>query len=435
MNKNLFKLSLWLLSLCFVVVACDDDDNVKVYDYVTESGSTNAVLSGLGHETYLYGDEVLFPLELDAPIYIEDSAFCGRSYTYAKVEATRLDAVTDVPVDAVYEPTAPIKGENTIYVVRYSTMFKNVYFKLRIVQIDGEYVTVEYKLLKEEVSPNGNANDPTGADASVTAIEMPRLNSANHFAAHYVTYNGKEMLNYALEWSAESMHSAWVAYTFDELTIQNNVGRTNKYMWDPKMPAEITAVTDKMHTSDGFDKGHILASGDRLFSKEANEQTFYYTNISPMMAALNQGFWGKLESKLRSWADAIPETYDKVYITKGGTANNLLKGFTGTPWDYGGGSYQTPFTEATGLTPKGLGVPKYYFMAILTQKGGSYQAIGFWVEHKESYPKNPSVAEMQACAVSIDQLEKNTGLDFFCNLPDVLEDSIESSLNLSDWVW
>ena len=37
--------------------------------------------------------------------------------------------------------------------------------------------------------------------------------------------------------------------------------------------------------------------------------------------------------------------------------------------------------------------------------------------------------------MSIKDLEAKTGIDFFCNLPDYIEDEVESSYNLTDWAW
>jgi endonuclease G len=42
---------------------------------------------------------------------------------------------------------------------------------------------------------------------------------------------------------------------------------------------------------------------------------------------------------------------------------------------------------------------------------------------------------MQACAISIDELEAKTGIDFFCNLPDGIEAEVEASKNLNAWAW
>ena len=43
------------------------------------------------------------------------------------------------------------------------------------------------------------------------------------------------------------------------------------------------------------------------------------------------------------------------------------------------------------------------------------------------------MANLGDYAISIDELEKRTGIDFFCNLPDDIEDYVESSLNLEFW--
>lgn len=56
------------------------------------------------------------------------------------------------------------------------------------------------------------------------------------------------------------------------------------------------------------------------------------------------------------------------------------------------------------------------------------------MEHKE-YSKAPTLEELKASALSIDELEEKTGIDFFCNLPDDLENTVESSMNLDDWAW
>ncbi|MBQ7571555.1 MAG: DNA/RNA non-specific endonuclease, partial [Bacteroidaceae bacterium] len=57
-----------------------------------------------------------------------------------------------------------------------------------------------------------------------------------------------------------------------------------------------------------------------------------------------------------------------------------------------------------------------------------YAAIGFWMEHKSN-----TDTDYRQYAVSIDELERLTGIDFFCNLPDNLENQVESNLVLSLW--
>lgn len=64
-----------------------------------------------------------------------------------------------------------------------------------------------------------------------------------------------------------------------------------------------------------------------------------------------------------------------------------------------------------------------------------YHAIAFLVPHSELLPQKPTADDFQVYAVSIDKLEQETGIDFFCNLPDVIEDEVEKAYNKADWAW
>ncbi|MCF0196565.1 MAG: DNA/RNA non-specific endonuclease, partial [Bacteroidaceae bacterium] len=82
---------------------------------------------------------------------------------------------------------------------------------------------------------------------------------------------------------------------------------------------------------------------------------------------------------------------------------------------------------------KGLPVPKYFFMALLcknkqTSQGG-YKAVGFWIEHNTTSKGN----NFSQYAMSIDALEERTGIDFFCNLPDDIENKVESNYVPAVW--
>ena len=125
-----------------------------------------------------------------------------------------------------------------------------------------------------------------------------------------------------------------------------------------------------------------------------------------------------------------------MYVAKGGTINKLIKNWTGKQ-KANDGLY--PTADADGKTnPKsknGLVVPQYYYMAILAEKDGKLQAIGFLVPHSEDLPAKPTTEDLQKYTCSIDYLEEQTGLDFFCNLMDTIEDEVESAFRLEDWQW
>lgn len=427
MKKHLFILG---LALALFNVGCDDQNTIpNGYVQTTQEGASTLVLKG--YENAALGFSVFQPEGFDSPFYIQDKKFAGNAYSFTQVAAARLDEMTTVPANVEWQSNATVTA-GAAYWARYAASTVYRFVKFRVSDINGNNVTIEYVVTDQtEERPNDNVNANTGYDnVSVTGYEIPHLNDQNVYADHYVTMDGVQILNYALEWDNTKRHANWVAFTFDTTTSADNVKRTDAWSVDPKLPAEMQ-VQESDHKNDGFDKGHLCASEDRVYLKEANEQTFYYSNMSPQLNDFNGGFWGKLEARVQTWGRSTADgVYDKVYVTKGGTLNKLLKNFKGTTVNGG-----TPTTDANGFTIHGLVCPEYYFMAVLSQKDDVFHAIAFLVPHKEGMTRNPSSDELKEYVVSVDKLEEETGIDFFCNLPDVLENEVEAAYNLNDWAW
>lgn len=424
MKKHLFILG---LALALFNVGCDDQNTIpNGYVQTTQEGASTLVLKG--YENAALGFSVFQPEGFDSPFYIQDKKFAGNAYSFTQVAAARLDEMTTVPANVEWQSNATVTA-GAAYWARYAASTVYRFVKFRVSDINGNNVTIEYVVTDQtEERPNDNVNANTGYDnVSVTGYEIPHLNDQNVYADHYVTMDGVQILNYALEWDNTKRHANWVAFTFDTTTSADNVKRTDAWSVDPKLPAEMQ-VQESDHKNDGFDKGHLCASEDRVYLKEANEQTFYYSNMSPQLNDFNGGFWGKLEARVQTWGRSTADgVYDKVYVTKGGTLNKLLKNLKVL--------HGTPTTDANGFTIHGLACPEYYFMAVLSQKDDVFHAIAFLVPHKEGMTRNPSSDELKEYVVSVDKLEEETGIDFFCNLPDVLENEVEAAYNLNDWAW
>lgn len=427
MKKHLFILG---LALALFNVGCDDQNTIpNGYVQTTQEGASTLVLKG--YENAALGFSVFQPEGFDSPFYIQDKKFAGNAYSFTQVAAARLDEMTTVPANVEWQSDATVTA-GAAYWARYAASTVYRFVKFRVSDINGNNVTIEYVVTDQtEERPNDNVNANTGYDnVSVTGYEIPHLNDQNVYADHYVTMDGVQILNYALEWDNTKRHANWVAFTFDTTTSADNVKRTDAWSVDPKLPAEMQ-VQESDHKNDGFDRGHLCASEDRVYLKEANDQTFYYSNISPQLNDFNGGFWRKLETRVQTWGRSTADgVYDKVYVTKGGTLNKLLKNFKGTTVNGG-----TPTTDANGFTIHGLACPEYYYMAVLSQKDDVFHAIAFLVPHKEGMTRNPSSDELKEYVVSVDKLEEETGIDFFCNLPDVLENEVEAACNLNDWAW
>ena len=425
-------IAILFLALTCCLAACNDDQAVENgYIETTQEGAETLVLKG--YESYASGFSVFQPDGFSSPFYIREKAFYGNAYKFVSTDASRLDAMQAVPVNADWQLSAEVKAGRA-YWARYAAARQYHFVKFRVIAVEANDVTLEYVISSEvEERPDENANANAGYEnVSVTGYEIPRLDDNAVYADHYVTVGNTSIVNYALEWNADKKHANWVAFSFNATTCADKVSRTDAWNVDPALP-ESMRVDNTYHTNDGFDRGHLCASEDRVYTKEANEQTFYFSNMSPQLNGLNAGLWQKLEARVQAWGrSCTSSTYDNVYVAKGGTMNELLLNFTGTEK---GGDGQLPVTDANGFTVKGLACPKYYFMAVLSEKGEEYHAVGFLVEHREGHPKNPSVAEMQAYVLSIDELEARTGLDFFCNLPDEIEKEVEAVYSLEDWSW
>ena len=256
-------------------------------------------------------------------------------------------------------------------------------------------------------APNTEAKAKTTlrseADTAPTDYEIPALrkNSGEiilHRKGYTVSYNPTTKI------------PNWVAW---HLTADHTSGQAKRkgveFHEDTDVPEPRANTFDYMQS--GYDRGHICPSADRQNSKDANEQTFYLSNMQPQINGFNAGVWMNMEDHLRNtWNTS---TYrDILYVCKGGTIDNT--------------------SQIAGYTRNSkLIVPKYFFAAILAVKNGQYKAIGLWFEHKKNSDKN-----LSNYIVSIDELEKLTGIDFFCNLPDSIENKVESATKaemLSDW--
>ncbi|MBQ3634878.1 MAG: DNA/RNA non-specific endonuclease [Bacteroidales bacterium] len=280
-------------------------------------------------------------------------------------------------------------------------------------------------------SENSNTNE------EAMGLEIPRLKEGNYYVQHYAMIEEEYGVNYSIEWNVAMKHAEWVAYTFDAVTSQQNVNRANNWDVDYDLPVEMR-VDNTYHTSDGFDRGHLCASADRLYSAQTSDQTFYYSNMSPQLNGFNAGIWERMEEEVRTWARQTQNgKIKKLYVAKGGSLNKLLVNFKGATKGMDG---VYPTTDSKGLTVKGLPCPAYYYMAVMKETEQGYTAMAFLVPHDDTIAASGSggkytVADIKKYAVSISKLQEEVGVDFFCNLDDEVEQAVESSYDESAWQW
>ena len=268
----------------------------------------------------------------------------------------------------------------------------------------------EAKFTLKQLAGNGSnpVPDPEKPSGYASMLEIPALKggSMNQFITHTTKRNGKDYPTYSLEYSYKYKHSYWIAYRFDN-TTGGNVGRNEAYKPDPELPSQYAAKHND-YTNSGYTRGHLCASSDRQYSKEANQQTFYMSNISPQSGnGFNQSgsAWNTGEDKVQAWGYNISRSTDTLYVVKGGTiGEGMIKGYIKNE----------------------IAIPKYFFMAVLFRSGDNYKAIGFYMPH-ENLKDDPDKKDPKKYLMSIDALEQETGIDFFHNLPDNIENTVEAT--------
>ncbi len=260
---------------------------------------------------------------------------------------------------------------------------------------------------------NKNANTPNAAQpAEITRLEFPKISTGDGqiVVVHKVAGFGMDGVNYSLEWDSKLKAQRWTCYQMYAGNSASNWKRKDweKTKWhgdpfqvDPQLPADCR-TSDADYKNSGYDRGHICPSADRLYSQDVNEQTFYFSNMHPQSHGFNAGIWDKMEKQVRAWNTA--SFRDTLFVCKGGTIDASRK-------------------QVRAHTKSGIIVPKYFFMAVLCKKDGKYKAIAFWAEHTTKSSAGELIVPHM---ISVDELEKRTGIDFFCNLPDNVENQVEA---------
>lgn len=192
----------------------------------------------------------------------------------------------------------------------------------------------------------------------------------------------------------------WVAHIVTRDIMEGTIGRTNDFRAD-SLVKNGSADTDDYWDS-GYDRGHLAPSADFRWSKKALSESYYYSNMSPQVPEFNREIWADLEGMVRKWAIDNEE----VMVITGPI---LRKGL-----------------PTIGEKNK-ISIPEFYYKIILDNKEPEVKAIAFLIPNK-GMKQDPMLF-----AVSVDSVEKASGIDFFPSMPDDLENAVEATFNKDKW--
>lgn len=198
----------------------------------------------------------------------------------------------------------------------------------------------------------------------------------------------------------------WVEYALHP--VDENVPslpRPSKFTKDWRA---INRIDHNSYTKSGYDRGHNAPNYamSHLYGKDGQNDSFLMTNISPQKPRLNQQFWRRLEeTEIKNFTKLA----DKVWVITGPV-----------------------FTDSTERLSSSwrVEVPDAFYKMYITEAKPNQpsKVLAFIVP--QTIKGNESLSQF---VTSIDNIEAQTGLDFFSDLDDVIEDRLEASVEPQAW--
>ena len=191
----------------------------------------------------------------------------------------------------------------------------------------------------------------------------------------------------------------WVAWELTATEVAGTFPRDDNFRGDDNV---IGSAEKWDYSYSGYDRGHMAPAGDMKWSEKAMDESFYMTNMCPQAKSLNTGAWKRLEEKCRQWV----EIDSAIIVICGPVVTDSINEYIGD---------------------SKVAVPQRFFKVILSPYIENPRGIGFIM------PNAKVPGGMQATAVSIDEVERVTGFDFFSSLPDEIENEVESQCKFHYW--
>ena len=201
---------------------------------------------------------------------------------------------------------------------------------------------------------------------------------------------------YTTSYNSSTLLPNWVAWQLTSDHVTGDFARKGiSFHEDEDVPSPRAISRDYSHS--GYDRGHMCPSGDNKWNGTAQKESFLMTNICPQVHKLNMGDWNNLEEQCRYWAGEFGD----IYIVAGPL--------------FSGNKHKT-------IGEDQVTVPDAFFKVVLCMNGEP-AAIGFIYDNNEQHNS------MDYYAVTVDEVEKATGIDFFPALPDNIENKVEATVS------
>lgn len=253
--------------------------------------------------------------------------------------------------------------------------------------------------VKAYKSNNVATDEQNSVQATIGLKHYPNLEIARKADGSNGKSIRKDYTGFTVMFNPDNGTPDWVGWELLATEASGDISRSNKFWQDYDLKG---CPSSDDYKGSGYDRGHLCPAGDQKWSEQAMTDCFVMANMTPQDHALNAGAWQTLEKKERLWAER-----DSVLVIVAGPI------------------YADGDTKRIGESK--VRVPSSFFKVILAPYVEKPRAIGF------IYPNMTAPGNMANYAMSVDDVEAYTGLDFFSTLPDEIENEVEKHFSFTLW--
>jgi endonuclease G len=229
----------------------------------------------------------------------------------------------------------------------------------------------------------------TGITISAQQYELPVTGAREQLVKHTL---------YSLSYNENYELASWAAYQLTPEQAKATGTFKEKYLEDPLVTTESASTKD--YKDAGFIMGQLVPPEDMFNSIPALEETFLTSNTVPHKPSFNKYVWKNIEKLIREWA----KEGNTLYIATGPVLKDAPFGTFGQ---------------------NKISIPTRYYKVVMDVRGE--RAVAFVMR------SNVASGAPKSFAVSVDEVEKITGIDFFPQVSDEAEEKAESSNDFSKW--
>jgi endonuclease G len=214
---------------------------------------------------------------------------------------------------------------------------------------------------------------------------------------------------YAVGYSEARKDPLWAAYRLDRVENPTSAKRPGKFRADDRTMAGVRHEDYVQHAPRLYDRGHMApnyAVGTR-YGPEAQIETFLMSNVCPQAAPLNQQTWQYLEKLI---AGTWSSRHDVLWVV------------TGPIFDH---EPEDPAVERLNGVAQ---IPAAFYTIVAQEHDGKVNLLA--VVMGQDVKGRQVLRDLTTTA---NDIEKRTGLDFFPELPDALENAVESAPPAAEW--